>query len=79
MGNNILEINLLKKISSLLTWKINKKIDNYNKNKNKWLIVLIIKFEEYDSSCPYKLRIICNIFPFIYLFIYFCMMCMDFA
>ena len=53
--NIILETNLLKKISLILVWKINKRIDNYNKNKNQRLIMLTIKFKEYNNQYSYKL------------------------
>ena len=49
MINNILEINLLQFFLCILKCEINERINNYNKNKNKKLIILIINFEIYNN------------------------------
>ena len=47
--NNIFKINLFQNLSFILSYKIDKRMNNYNKNKNKKLIILIIKFKEYSN------------------------------
>ena len=47
--NNIFGTNLLQSFSSILTCKVERGINNYNKNKNKWLIMLGMKFEKISS------------------------------
>ena len=54
MMNNILETNLLQNFASILAIKIDKKTNKYNKNKNQGLIILVIKFEGYNSQHLYK-------------------------
>ena len=53
MMNSILGTNLFQKISCIL-WKIDRMKDNYYKNKNQKLIILIIKFEGYNNQYSYK-------------------------
>ena len=38
-------MNLTQKFSSISVWKVNKMTNNYNKNKNKGLMMLNIKFK----------------------------------
>ena len=39
--------NLYQNFKFILVWKMNKMTDKYNKNKNKELIILIMKFKGY--------------------------------
>ena len=57
MINGILEINLFQNFETILIGKLDGRINNYNKIKNKELIILMIKFEEYSNKCPYKQEI----------------------
>ena len=52
--NIILGTNLLQNFASILIWNMDKRMDNYNKNKNQILIMLIIKFERYNNQCSNK-------------------------
>ena len=49
-------ITLPRNLSSILIWKIKKITNDYNKNKNERLIILIIKYEEYNNEDIYKWR-----------------------
>ena len=55
MINNIFKINSFQNFPSVITQKINEKINNYNKNKNKnkKLLILIMKFKEYNNQHLY--------------------------
>ena len=48
MVYNIFETNLVQIFSYILTCKTNWKTNNYNKSKNKELIILIMKFKKYN-------------------------------
>ena len=40
---------LYQNFTSILAWKMDRRIDNYIKSKNEGLIMLIIKFEKFNS------------------------------
>ena len=41
--NSILEINLFQNFVITLVWIIDRMMDKYTKNKNQWMIILVMK------------------------------------
>ena len=57
MVSIILGINFLQNFSYNLTWKVDRMTNNYNKNENKELIMLTLKFKRCNNHNWYKYKI----------------------